>query len=396
MKAGVVVLANPKSGGAYRYEMGVIRGLQRSSNLDFVVFVPKRCKRQYQAEFPRSETQTYKYSKTTLFGLWLRSSILGFHILTKLNLRYSQLEKSVLAAGCNLIYFLSPNPLALGIVDLPLISTVWDLGHREIPVYPEISGNRHFEEREHYFSSVLPKSTAIIVDSESTRQNLKNYYAIDEEKVLVGGMPFELNSEELSEVLAFDTTKVVSNPYLIYPAHFWPHKRHILLLKAFSQIARRFPDLTLVLTGSNKGNAGFVKETAMELGISNRVLFTGFLPYTNVLALIRNAELLVFPSDLGPTNIPPLEARFFGTPSVLSKVHDTQIHSAPTVSFVPEQSAQQWCDAICDALNKKQRDNRTIVPAEPHRSSLLSDELVAFLKSKINEWRSPQFYRIDD
>ena len=39
-------------------------------------------------------------------------------------------------------------------------------------------------------------------------------------------------------------------PFLLYPANWWPHKNHELLLEAFALVRRERPELRLVLTGA--------------------------------------------------------------------------------------------------------------------------------------------------
>jgi hypothetical protein len=45
---------------------------------------------------------------------------------------------------------------------VPYIFTVWDIGHRVIPCFPEVSNNGEWENREHLYKKMLYKASYII------------------------------------------------------------------------------------------------------------------------------------------------------------------------------------------------------------------------------------------
>ena len=68
------------------------------------------------------------------------------------------------------------------------IYTLWDLSHRDDLEFPEMRENYVFERREERYSKILPKATAILVDSNLGKENVIRRYNVDSERVLV--MPF--------------------------------------------------------------------------------------------------------------------------------------------------------------------------------------------------------------
>src|SRR6185436_3788013 len=87
----------------------------------------------------------------------------------------------------------------------------------------------------------------------------------------------------------------IEGPYLFYPAQFWPHKNHINLLRAIKLLKERDGlKFTLVLSGSDHGNASYVKQTADELGLADQVIFAGFVPYEDIMAFYKHAFALTF------------------------------------------------------------------------------------------------------
>ena len=58
----------------------------------------------------------------------------------------------------------------------------------------------------------------------------------------------------------------------------------------------------------------------VDLGLSERVQFRGFVPLEELIYLYQNAFALAFLSFLGPDNFPPLEAFALMCPVIASKV----------------------------------------------------------------------------
>jgi glycosyltransferase involved in cell wall biosynthesis len=220
----------------------------------------------------------------------------------------------------DLIWNLSPGVPTLKI---PFIATVWDLCHRTHPYFPEFSTDRfdNWQGRDRSYLYTLPRSTYVFTGTAVGKAEIERFYQVPSERIKVLGLPtpeFALSDFPTTDVLA----KYQLQPgYLYYPAQFWPHKNHINLLLALKLLSDRHGvSLTLVLSGSDKGNQQFVESTAAELGLTDRVKFLGFVPQSDVAQLYRHALALVYVSFLGPDNLPPLEAFALGCPTIASKV----------------------------------------------------------------------------
>ena len=158
----LVLLTPPELGGGHNYENSLARLLGSELDLRLTLCLPsgrnsrKMVREATVGSIP--ETIYYKTGVLSQIGIWLRSGFAGYAFLKLLRKRLSSFEKKLLKAGVDFVYFASPNAVALGIIDLKIVSTVWDLGHRDLPEFPEMRADRKFEEREHYFSRILPKS----------------------------------------------------------------------------------------------------------------------------------------------------------------------------------------------------------------------------------------------
>ena len=380
MRIALILLNNARAGGASSYEYEVIKSisLYERSEFEFVIYVPKSLFINIKEQFKTFRVRTYKAGLLALFFLNLRVALSGYKLLKSIGLKYGRLERKLRRDDISLAYFLCPNAIALDLVDTPMINTVWDLGHRDLPEFLEITGDRHFEERELFYRMALPKSFRVVVDTERTSERIQSVYGVIKDKVIVGGL-----ASTKPSVPEFRSSN--TEHFFLYPAQFWPHKRHVLLLEAFKIVCNQNSDCKLILTGSDKGNLEHVVQKAKTLGISERIEFMGFVDSTKLATLMQNALCLVFPSQLGPSNLPPLEAAMLGTRSLISNVHSDPMLSHSLITIVPSQNAEDWAEAMLHILTEKDPSFEALPDTE---SQLLSQLFSSFseFKSHREEW----------
>lgn len=367
-------------GGSFSYEAEALRQITslRSLNTRFVLYLPKGCSNPTGISAKTLPVEKYKSNLLSLFLLSLRRTLPGYKFLKFLKLRHGSLERSFFRNGVHLAYFLSPNALSLDIVDMPIISTVWDLGHRDLPEFQEFTGDRHYEERELYYQQILPKSFRVFVDTQYTSDRIQSCYGVLENRIIIGGLSARLLETDLA-------TSKLSGEYILYPAQFWPHKRHILLLNAFKIVLETLPNYRLILTGSDKGNLEYIRRSAYSLGVLDQIDFVGFVSECELGNLMKNASCIVFPSQLGPSNLPPLEAAKLGTPSLISNVHVDKNLDNPLIETVQYQNPSSWAQKIVEVLTRKKIPSININSESDQISLGFSSALDDFIQIRF-EW----------
>ncbi|MCS4054125.1 glycosyltransferase family 4 protein [Salinibacter ruber] len=202
---------------------------------------------------------------------------------------------------------------------LPYVATVWDLGHRLIPVFPEVRRTgRTWEAREEHYETVLRKAAYVVTGTETGKEQIQRYYQVDAERIFVNPFPtpsFALEADSVKSV-PLD----LPDRFLFYPAQFWPHKNHVLILDALAELRARGRELPVVFTGSDKGNQAYVERVARKKGVDDLVIFAGFVSRRALTYLYQHALALVFVTFLGPDNLPPLEAFALGCPVIASDI----------------------------------------------------------------------------
>jgi glycosyltransferase involved in cell wall biosynthesis len=185
-----------------------------------------------------------------------------------------------------------------------------------------MSAHGTWDARELAYRRFLQRASYIVTGTDVGRHELKLNYEVASARVRILPHPtptFVASASSLG-------TRAIKRfgllqPYLFYPAQFWPHKNHIGLLHALVVLRDRHQIRPpLVLTGSEKGNVAYVKETVASLGLSDQVVFTGFITQHELGELYRGAAMMVYASFCGPENLPPLEAFALGCPVVAADV----------------------------------------------------------------------------
>ena len=105
--------------------------------------------------------------------------------------------------------------------------------------------------------------------------------------------------------------------YITTVARFHPVKDHRTLLHAFAELAAARPDVDLLLAGDGVLR-GTLEQLAVDLGISNRVLFLGVRG--DVADLLRASDLFALTSVSEAASITLLEAMASGLPVVVTAV----------------------------------------------------------------------------
>lgn len=230
---------------------------------------------------------------------------------------------------------------------LPFVANIYDLMHRYEMGYSEVSDKAEYDLRERIFSGMCKTARAVTVDSEIGRQQACESYGIPLERVFK--LPF-IPPRYLfaSQTPAgFETRYPLPAKFIFYPAQFWDHKNHPRLLRALARAQERAPDMALVLVGGTKhANYTKTRQLAQELGLSDRVIFAGYVPNEDIPEFYRRARAMIFASLFGPTNIPPLEALALGCPCACSNAYamPEQVGDAALL-FDPKDEA-----AMADAL----------------------------------------------
>jgi glycosyltransferase involved in cell wall biosynthesis len=355
--------AFPSEGGGYTFESEIIAALlEVDSELNHNIYIfsasdsgiPERQKyKNLTIIHPLSQLMTGFASSVIREGMTLAQKSKQPKLLsqaTKLQAAY--VRNYIKKNNFDFSWILAPAALIqCPKQHIPYALTIWDLQHRLQPYFPEVSHNGEWKKRERFYASHLSRATYVITGTERGKFELERFYQLAPERIKILPFPTPNLAKALAGNLfskdAFLEKYALPDPYFFYPAQFWPHKNHYTLLKALKMlVSQHHIDVSLVLTGSDKGNASYVQQLVQDLDLSTRVHILGFVSRTDLACLYQYALGLVFPTHFGPDNLPPLEAFALGCPVIASQVPGATEQLGDAALLVDQRDANQMALAM--------------------------------------------------
>lgn len=171
------------------------------------------------------------------------------------------------------------------------------------------------------FEPGLLKADHIIAVSQNTRNDIMDVYGIQPDRLSVvpHGVDPRMKPASGNTVGALRDRYKLERPFLLYTGAFHEHKNVDWLLQCYARaFAGRQDRPELVLTGPPVPRSEEILALANSLGIGDWVRYLGYLPRSEMPALMSAATAFVFPSLYEGFGLPPLEAMSCGTPVVSS------------------------------------------------------------------------------
>lgn len=154
-------------------------------------------------------------------------------------------------------------------------------------------------------------SDKIVAVSNYTKSMVVRHYGVNPDKVTVVH-----NAVEFKEGPRYRINS--SDKIVLFLGRITLQKGPEYFLYAAKKALEKDPDLKFVFVGTGDMEHRMV-ELAAKLGISNKVIFSGFLTGDDVSKAYRMAEVYVMPSVSEPFGITPLESMKSGTPVIISR-----------------------------------------------------------------------------
>lgn len=308
-------------GGSFQYSLSIVRALQESMMEQFELcffYTEQDCDGLardfgFKSVFVKREKLLFKLIR--LFCRWM----LKF-FPNSFWKRWSYFDEVSYAIWC----YAPDVCICLNQIFIPLpakaikIAPIHDLMHRYQARFSEVGAVGEYVYREFVVYNFI-KYYDILVDSEVGKEQVLECYEADAKQIHV--LPFipspllhcPSQKPEALNGVAFE-------PFVVYPAQFWPHKNHQALVRALKLLHNKHR-VHVVFCGANK-QKGFAKIQSLvsELSLDDYVHCIGYVADVELKWLYENAVCMVMPTFFGPTNIPPLEAMQYGCPVAISGI----------------------------------------------------------------------------
>lgn len=266
------------------------------------------------------------------------------------------LRRAVERSGVDWVFQLSQSPVVFA-TSKPFVMPIHDLQHRLQPEFPEVGRPREIAFREYLFGNACRFATLVLVDSEQGREDVLRFYGelIDADRIRI--LPFRPPPRSEAPPDAADLDRVraahaLPPRFFLYPAQFWRHKNHALIVEAVRRIADRTGErVPVVLCGSYADHDRAttfleVMRRADALGVRDLVPYLGWVPDGDMPALYRLSAGLVMPTFFGPTNIPVLEAWQHDRPVITADIPGVREQAGDAALLVDPRDPAALADAM--------------------------------------------------
>jgi glycosyltransferase involved in cell wall biosynthesis len=281
---------------------------------------------------------------------------------------WEQMFLPLAAAGQHIDVLLNPGFTAPILCGCPQVTVFHDLQHKRHP--------EHFRWLDLLFWRFLlfwsaHISASLIADSEATRADLLRYYRLPDDKIRVIPLGVDPQFFEIAQARR-------PEPMLLSVSTLHPHKNLDRLLRTFAVFHRTRPEFRLVIVGLRGFDTANLERLRQELGLSDAVEFTGWIPREDLYALYARAFAFVYPSTFEGFGLPVLEALAAGVPTACSNIEplgSTAGHAA--LQFDPEDEK-----ALLDAMTRLVSDDALrakLTSAGPERAAQFSWQTTARL-----------------
>jgi len=236
---------------------------------------------------------------------------------------------------------------------IPTVCTVYDLQYKS---YPDFFLPEEVAHRTKVFQDACKKATALAAISNYSMRSAIQHGNLAEERIRCIYLRMaELHSAgNDNEVDILKKWDLLNNQYLLYPANFWRHKNHEMLFTAFAMARKAtLPEsVKLVCTGASGTRGDWLRQAAAAMGLDAEIIFTGYVPETELSALLANAAGVIFPSLYEGFGLPVVEAMAAGIPVACSNSTSLpEVAGEAAILFnpkIPAEISQAICSVILD------------------------------------------------
>lgn len=300
MKIAVDVLSikeDGSAGGASGFAIELIKGLTGRENIQVMILCGSWNIGLFRKIFP-SKIQLYQVdsSKSKFGNIWRRIPC------------FTRKEGGILKKNNVDILFCPFSAATFRENGIPTVSVILDIQHE---FYPQFFEKNELKHRRTFYENIVKTVERVVCISDYTKRTFceKYNYPLENASTIYIAVQNRFHNEDISVLDEFDLKK---NDYIVYPANFWEHKNHKLLLLAFGMFMKDRNNLKLVLTGNTLGQDAYYVDLLKRMKISSNVVITGYLSNEKLYSILKNSKGLIYPSLFEGFGIPVVEAMSMG------------------------------------------------------------------------------------
>lgn len=196
---------------------------------------------------------------------------------------------------------------------------------------------------------VLQQAVHIICNSQSTADDVMEFGGLPAAKVTP--IPLAYDAEH------FKPLDLPRKNYFLYIGRHDPYKGIDRAISAFAQLPKAIVEANdcefWIAGGADPRFTPQLQAQAVELGVTERVKFLGYVPYADLPRLMGQAIAFVFPTAWEGFGLPVLEAMACGTPVITSTAGAIAEVVGDAALLVDPAHPDQLCRAMQEVMNEE-------------------------------------------
>lgn len=211
-----------------------------------------------------------------------------------------------------------------------------------------------------FFGTWMPFSyrfaDKIIAISHHTKKDIVKLLKVNPDKITVIPLAASSKFKPIKHRAKIEMVKRkyhTGEKYLLHIGTLNPRKNLEFLIKVFNNVLVRCPNYHLVITGKKGWYYEGLFKLVKELGLTGKVIFTGYVQDEDAPYLYNGADIFVFPSLYEGFGLPPLEAMACGIPVISSNTSSLPEVIGKAGILLPPDNNKLWTEAIAKVLTNK-------------------------------------------
>ncbi|MFP8953849.1 glycosyltransferase family 4 protein [Natrialbaceae archaeon A-arb3/5] len=193
------------------------------------------------------------------------------------------------------------------------------------------------------------RADAVFCYTEADKRRVREYGVSSRIDVVSNGIDAERFSPEGPEYDAIES----DGPVVLFVGRLVEGKRPSVALEAFASVAEAHPDARLYFCGEGPLQ-GELEQQAHELGVGEAVSFLGQIPYDEMPAVYRSADLFVLSSRAEGVPRTIMEALSAGVPVVSSALPQVRSAFGDDVAYAPIGDVDAFVDRMLESLSESE------------------------------------------
>jgi glycosyltransferase involved in cell wall biosynthesis len=228
-------------------------------------------------------------------------------------------------------------------------------------IIPSIQGWHDRVDQIHFKIStpiMIKMADMLISDSIKTKNDLIEFYGVDEDKIRVVYLGAVLKGSKGAVDPALMKRLGIKGRTILFVSNMKPVKNVETLIRAFGEIADRIPHQLVLVGLKPKYEAPY--DMIKKYKLKDRVVFTGHITDEELAALYSNSDLFVLPSHYEGFGITVLEAMGYGVPVISSNAASLPEVVGDAGVLVDPLAHDKISESMLDILNDDNRRDKMV------------------------------------